>query len=56
MWKKKNKSGIYTFEDASPCYIDMAQNENFNKYILFKSYDVYDDVRVELYKIINPAN
>ncbi|MEO8664342.1 MAG: hypothetical protein ABI462_02505 [Ignavibacteria bacterium] len=50
MWKKKNADGVYTFEDANPCYVDMARDENFKRYSLYKSYDVYDDVRVELYK------
>jgi len=56
MWKKKNKNGIYTFEDASPGYADMANDDNFKKYSFYKSYDVYEDVRVELYKIRETAN
>ncbi|MBS1516817.1 MAG: hypothetical protein JSS91_01885 [Bacteroidetes bacterium] len=50
MWKKKNSDGIYTFQDASPCYIDMAVNENFSKYSFYKDYDLYSDVKIELYK------
>lgn len=50
MWKKKNADGIYTFEDASPCYIDMAENKNFSKYGFYKDYDLYSDVKIELYK------
>ncbi|MDQ3021283.1 MAG: hypothetical protein M3R36_12050 [Bacteroidota bacterium] len=51
MWKKKKEDGVYKFENASPCYSDMAQNINFNKYTLNKTYDVYDDVKIELYKL-----
>ncbi|MEO8211194.1 MAG: hypothetical protein ABI840_11605 [bacterium] len=51
MWKKKKEDGIYKFENASPCYVDMAANFNFNKYSLNKSFDVYDDVKIELYKL-----
>jgi len=55
MWKKKNADGIFTFEDASPCYIDMAENENFSKYEFYKDYNLYSDVKIELYKkIIQP--
>ncbi|MFZ1322524.1 MAG: hypothetical protein WAT71_13290 [Ignavibacteria bacterium] len=50
MWKKKNSDGIFTFEDASPCYIDMAENENFSKYEFYKDYNLYSDVKIELYK------
>lgn len=50
MWKKKNADGIYTFKDASPCYIDMAENKNFSKYGFYKDYDLYSDVKIELYK------
>jgi hypothetical protein len=56
MWKKKNNDGIFTFRDASPCYFDLAENPDFNKYSLHKSYDVYDDVKVELYKKIQSLN
>lgn len=51
MWKRKNASGVYTFSKASPCYLDMALNENFNKYLLQTYYDVYDGDRIELYKL-----
>ncbi|MBK8551320.1 MAG: hypothetical protein IPL53_09785 [Ignavibacteria bacterium] len=51
MWKRKNNDGVYTFESASPCYMDLAENENFRKYTLIKSYDVYDDTKTELYKL-----
>lgn len=56
LWKKKDVNGIYSFENASPCYFDMAQNENFRKYSLEKTYDVYEDIRVELYKVNNTDN
>jgi len=52
MWKKKNADGIYTFRDASPCYYDMAENKNFSDFEFFKEYDLYDDVKIELYKKI----
>jgi hypothetical protein len=51
MWKKKKEDGIYKFENASPCYFDMAQNIGFMNYSLYKSYDVYEDVKIELYKL-----
>lgn len=56
MWKKKKEDGIYKFENASPCYFDLSQNINFNKYSLHKSYDVYDDVKIDLYKLNDKAN
>lgn len=51
LWKKKLNDGIYKFENASPCYFEMTQNENFRKYSQEKYYDVYDDVRIEVYKL-----
>ncbi|HAY32901.1 MAG TPA: hypothetical protein DCY06_02100 [Bacteroidetes bacterium] len=54
MWKKKNADGVYTFRDASPCYFDMAENKNFSGFEFFKEYDLYDDVKIELYKKIKP--
>ena len=56
MWKRKNRNGVYTFESASPCYFDLAMNENFKKYSFVKSYDVYDDVKVELYRKNTSSN
>lgn len=53
MWKRKNNDGTYTFESASPCYVDLSENDNFKKYTLIKSYDVYDDTKTELYKLMN---
>lgn len=53
MWKRKNNNGEFTFENASPCYSDLAKDSNFKKYTLVKSYDLYDDSKVELYKLSN---
>lgn len=51
MWKKRNNSGIYNFKNANPVYYDMALDSNFSRYSFFKSYDVYDDDRIELYRL-----
>lgn len=51
MWKRKNASGKFSFENANPCYLDMSGDKNFGKYTLYKTYDASDDDRIELYKI-----
>lgn len=51
MWKRMNDEGVYKFENAAPCYYDLSLNSNFEKYNLYKIYDVYDDSRIELYKL-----
>lgn len=56
MWKRKNDEGIYKFENAAPCYYDLSLNSNFEKYHLHKIFDVYDDSRIELYKLNVKAN
>ena len=56
MWKRKNNNGVFTFKSASPCYFDLSENENFNKYSLQRSYDVYEDTKLELYKLNDISN
>lgn len=51
MWKRKDSSGKFTFENANPCYLDMSADKNFEKYHLIKTYDVSPDDRIELYKL-----
>lgn len=53
MWKRKNNSGEFTFERANPGYLDMALDKNFEKYFLYKTYEVYEGDRIELYKLKN---
>ncbi|MDZ4712979.1 MAG: hypothetical protein SGI89_11735 [bacterium] len=55
MWKRKNNSGEFTFESSNPGYQDMAADSSFQKFELYKSYQVYDDDKVELYKLKTPA-
>lgn len=50
MWKKKDSNGEFTFKDASPCYNDMAMNPDFQNYEIVSSYDLYEDVKIELYR------
>lgn len=56
MWKKKDSNGVFTFKDASPCYNDMAMDPEFQKYVIVNSYDLYEDVIIELYRIKQLSN
>lgn len=50
MWKKKGADGEYRFGNAAPVYEEMSKHRGFNGYEPARDFDLFEDVKVELYK------
>jgi arabinofuranosyltransferase len=50
LWKRKDNTGKYTTELTSPALKYIEADKRFKEYSFVKSYDVQDDLKIELFK------
>ncbi|MCX6163632.1 MAG: hypothetical protein NTU73_02025, partial [Ignavibacteriae bacterium] len=50
LWKRKNEKGEFSTETTSPSFKYLEADKRFTEYNLNKTYDVLEDMRIELFK------